>query len=84
MEIDSDKYEILKEAYLFKKEVEKLQVPLCKSELRELRQLVKQNFKEGQSNYLRLISLYNDQKDVLLNIYVRDLLNKLRERINND
>lgn len=85
LEITEDKLNILKENYLFSQDIKKLQEPLTKYEITYLRKLIKKYIDEGYTNYLRLVSIYSIDRDILLNIYVRHLFNLLiQEEENND
>lgn len=85
VEITQDKLDILKENYLFSQDIKKLQEPLTKHEITYLRKLIKKHINEGYTNYLRLVSIYTIDRDILLNIYVRNLFNLLiQEEANND
>jgi hypothetical protein len=85
LEITEDKLNILKENYLFAQDIKKLQEPLSKYEITYLRKLIKKHIDEGYTNYLRLVSIYSIDRDILLNIYVRHLFNLLiQEEENND
>lgn len=73
IEIDEEKFEVLKEHYHFAKEMKALQVPLNKYEITELRGLIKQHIGDGYTNYLRLVTIYSIDRNALLGIYVRHL-----------
>jgi hypothetical protein len=73
VELTEEQYQILKDNYQFAQEIKSLQEPLSKSEITHLRKLVKQNIKEGYTNYLRLITVYSENRDSMLGIYVRGL-----------
>lgn len=73
VEITDEQYHILKENYQFSQEIKKLQEPLTKYEITHLRQLVKEKIGDGYTNYLRLISIYSIDRDMMLNIYVKNL-----------
>ena len=73
IEIDEEKFEVLKEHYHFAKEMKALQEPLNKYEITELRGLIKQHIGDGYTNYLRLVTIYSVDRNALLGIYVRHL-----------
>mgnify|MGYP004007301069 FL=1 len=73
VELSQEQYQILKDNYQFAQDIKALQEPLSKSEITHLRKLVKENIKGGYTNYLRLITVYSENRDKMLGIYVRGL-----------
>jgi len=77
IELTQEQYAILKENYQFAKQIKELQEPLIKQEITHLRKLIKEKIGDGYTNYLRLVSIYSIDRDVLLGIYVRNLYQSL-------
>lgn len=73
LELTDEQYQILKKNYQFAQDIKALQEPLSKSEITHLRKLIKEKIKDGYTNYLRLITVYSENRDKMLGIYVRGL-----------
>jgi hypothetical protein len=77
VELSQEQYQILKDNYQFAQEIKSLQEPLTKQEITHLRKLVKEKIKDGYTNYLRLITVYSEDRDKMLGIYVKGLYHDL-------
>jgi hypothetical protein len=78
VELSQEQYQILKENYDFAQNIKDLQEPLTKQEITHLRKLIKKKIGDGYTNYLRLITVYSENRDKMLGIYVRGLYNQLQ------
>ncbi len=77
IEITDEQYQILKKNYQFAQDIKALQEPLTKHEITHLRKLVKEKISDGYTNYLRLITVYSEDRDKMLGIYIRGLYQDL-------
>lgn len=78
VQLSQKEFDTLKSAYEFSKSIKALQKPLNKYEVKELRSLIKKHIDKGYSSYLRVVSVYEIDRDKNLSIYVRSLLQSLQ------
>lgn len=77
IELTKKEFQTLKNSYDFATKIKQYQKPLSKKEITHLRRLIKEHIEEGFSNYLRLVSVYSENRDEHLGIYVRRLYESL-------